>query len=148
MNPKIPRYIAFVVGTLCSAKVIFTSAGLGVSIYQLTGELTQGEIARSTAYRVIICFSIVAFLVGVLSLVQLLLTMKGKANQKYTAAIIALATIAFTPHLLYAYVFRSSVVNNLVLLQFADGFTWLPLIGIVGAAMPLVMWLLERKRRA
>jgi hypothetical protein len=133
------RSIVLVAGALCSVKVIGSVTALVFGLYPLAGELGSQETTRSVAYRVLIGYGLIVFVIACASLAGSLMEMRRKKQPSMLNWLCILAIAIFLGTLIYALLPIPGAFSNQVLNQFAHGLRWLPVFGIVGSATPLIV---------
>jgi len=133
------KYSALLIAGCCLIKVAFASAALGIATGQLLGEFSLAETIRSTAYRVIVVFSFVAFLASLSALVLAWFELKEREAWRFFSWLTVIGILGFFAELVYAFMPSSLAGGNAVLREFASGLFWLSILGVIGAAIPLAM---------
>ena len=138
------RYGLLIIAALCSIKVVFASAGVGLSIYELAKELEPSEATRANAYQIIIGYSAAVSVVGCTSLVLAISEMRKRPKFRFMPHFAGAAFVVFSLHVIYVYLPLPSKLENSVLSEFAASLMWLPFAMLAGAMIPMFFRLYHR----
>ncbi len=124
-----------------TAKVLYTSIFVLVAISQLITELAGNEQQRIIAYRIIISYSALVVSLALVNAAMIYSEVNRKNTLKWSYISSPIAVLLYGSHLAYAYLFGIEII---VLDDFAKGYFWLPIIGLIVTVVLHIIALKER----
>lgn len=136
---KIGRILLLITLAVLIVKVTAAEGFVLLSVTQLLSELSPSEIARTSAYDVVIAYSLSAVVVAAISGLLLFRVAIGKSSRIILAGLVVVGGLLYGTHLAFLFLIG---ISNQVLNEFAQRLAWeseMGLVILVGLGV-LVLW--------
>ena len=128
------RNIGLIIAAICVTKAMVTVVEILISIIPMMFELSDYETELKFTYEILTTYSFIVLALVIATVISLYGHVRHRSSYLYDKILTTVSLILFSTHLVFSVI---GAPNKHLLVQFANGFIWVPLLVSSGILISL-----------